>query len=405
MRMSQNIRAVAGVSPRHGRIWNVDGSGLASMSDSCTRAKPSIADPSKPMPSLNAPSSSAGAMATDFSEPSTSVNHSRTKRTSRSSSARSTKSSCLPMALSLARRLLRKCFAAHPTRYAGCVPQLRLALAQVNARVGDLAGNAELVVDSCRDAPPTRRPPGRASRRWCSPATRSRTSRCGRPSSPRRAQAADELADATRRTRARRPRRHGRLPRPGRSGVADEARHAQERAHELRRGHARRRDRRPAGQAPPAGTTASATRSATSCRATRSTSSRSAASTSRSRSARTSGATARRLPPRPPRPALLVVLNGSPYEARQGRRTARAVRAPRPRGRVRAGLRQPGRRPGRAGLRRRLDRRRRRAASSWPAPPSSSPELLVVDLDLPAATAAMPDADTRFERPARASAR
>ena len=32
--MSQNIRAVLGPSPRQGRIWNVDGSGLASMSDS-----------------------------------------------------------------------------------------------------------------------------------------------------------------------------------------------------------------------------------------------------------------------------------------------------------------------------------------------------------------------------------
>ncbi len=34
MTMSQNIRAVAGPWLRHGRIWNVDGSGLASMSDS-----------------------------------------------------------------------------------------------------------------------------------------------------------------------------------------------------------------------------------------------------------------------------------------------------------------------------------------------------------------------------------
>ena len=39
----------------------------------------------------------AGATATDFKNPSTSVNHSRTNRTSRSSRARSTKSSCLPM--------------------------------------------------------------------------------------------------------------------------------------------------------------------------------------------------------------------------------------------------------------------------------------------------------------------
>src|SRR6476619_7662447 len=56
-----------------------------------------MADPSNPMPSANSPSSSAGATATDFRNPSTSVNHSRTKRTSRSSSAQSTKSSCLPI--------------------------------------------------------------------------------------------------------------------------------------------------------------------------------------------------------------------------------------------------------------------------------------------------------------------
>ena len=67
--MSQNIRAVPGDSARHGRIWNVDGSGLASMSDSWTRVKPSIAEPSKPMPSANAPSSSAGATATDLRKP------------------------------------------------------------------------------------------------------------------------------------------------------------------------------------------------------------------------------------------------------------------------------------------------------------------------------------------------
>ena len=56
------------------------------------------------MPSSNAPSSSAGATATDLRNPSTSVNHSRTNRTSRSSSARSTKSSCLPMARSMSQR-------------------------------------------------------------------------------------------------------------------------------------------------------------------------------------------------------------------------------------------------------------------------------------------------------------
>src|SRR3954471_6871785 len=92
MRMSQNIRAVPGASPRHGSTWNVCGSGRASMSDSCTRAKPSIAEPSNPIPSAKAPSSSAGATATDLRKPSTSVNHSRTKRMSRSSIVRRTNS-------------------------------------------------------------------------------------------------------------------------------------------------------------------------------------------------------------------------------------------------------------------------------------------------------------------------
>lgn len=95
MRMSQNIRAVPGASARHGRTWKVDGSGLAIMSDSYTRAKPSIAEPSKPIPSSKACSSSAGATATDLRKPSTSVNHRRTNRMSRSSKVRSTNSCCL----------------------------------------------------------------------------------------------------------------------------------------------------------------------------------------------------------------------------------------------------------------------------------------------------------------------
>src|SRR5690606_15220288 len=52
-------------------------------------------EPSNPMPSAKAASISAGAMATDFSTPSTSVNHSRMNRMSRSSIARSTYSCCL----------------------------------------------------------------------------------------------------------------------------------------------------------------------------------------------------------------------------------------------------------------------------------------------------------------------
>ncbi|CAB4839185.1 unannotated protein [freshwater metagenome] len=65
------------------------------MSDSVTRATHSIAEPSKPIPSSNAFSNSAGAIATDFRKPKTSVNHKRTKRILRSSIVRRTNSCCL----------------------------------------------------------------------------------------------------------------------------------------------------------------------------------------------------------------------------------------------------------------------------------------------------------------------
>ena len=66
IKMSQNIRPTPTGSSRSGISWNVDGSGLAIMSASYTRENPSTADPSKPIPSANAPSSSAGATATDL---------------------------------------------------------------------------------------------------------------------------------------------------------------------------------------------------------------------------------------------------------------------------------------------------------------------------------------------------
>ena len=89
------MRAAPGASVRQGKIENDDGSGRANMSASVTRAKPSIADPSKPMPSANAFSSSAGAIATDFKNPRTSVNQRRTNRILRSSRVRRTNSCCL----------------------------------------------------------------------------------------------------------------------------------------------------------------------------------------------------------------------------------------------------------------------------------------------------------------------
>ena len=58
--MSQNMRAVTAASVPRGSSWKVLGSGLASTSDSWIRLKPSIAEPSKVMPSSSASSSSAG---------------------------------------------------------------------------------------------------------------------------------------------------------------------------------------------------------------------------------------------------------------------------------------------------------------------------------------------------------
>src|SRR6202161_4311093 len=97
--MSQNIRPTPADSLPMGISWNVAGSGRAIMSASETGANPPRVYATKPIPSAKAPSSSAGATATDFRYPSTSVNQSRTKRISRSSRVRSTNSSCLSTAI------------------------------------------------------------------------------------------------------------------------------------------------------------------------------------------------------------------------------------------------------------------------------------------------------------------
>ena len=88
--MSQNMRAAPWCWGRHGRIWNVSGSGTAVQSDSSTAAKPSIDEPSKPSPSIMASSSSPGVAAKDLRLPSVSVNQNWMKWTSRSSTVRST---------------------------------------------------------------------------------------------------------------------------------------------------------------------------------------------------------------------------------------------------------------------------------------------------------------------------
>ena len=69
---------------------------------------------------------------------------------------------------------------------------------------------------------------------------------------------------------------------------------------------------------------------------------------------------------------LNININGSPYHFDKGVRPRADAGHPRRRRQLRARLRQPGRRPGRAGLRRRLDGVRRRRSRSSPAPRSSS---------------------------------
>ncbi len=91
--MSQNIRATGTSSPGMWMSSNVPGSGRAIMSASWIRLKPSMHDPSNSIPDSRASSSSAGVMANDLSIPCTSVNHSRTNRTLRSSTVLSTYSS------------------------------------------------------------------------------------------------------------------------------------------------------------------------------------------------------------------------------------------------------------------------------------------------------------------------
>ena len=89
---SQNIRPTPCSPGRQGSTANVLGSGIAIMSDSSIALKPVIDEPSKPMPSSKASSSSATLIENDFSWPRMSVNQKRMKRISRSSTSALTSS-------------------------------------------------------------------------------------------------------------------------------------------------------------------------------------------------------------------------------------------------------------------------------------------------------------------------
>ena len=86
--MSQKMRASGVLVSPQGSSSNVFGSGIASTSASWIREKPSIDEPSNVMPSSSAFSSSAGEIAKLLRFPRMSVNHSRTRRTPRSSTDR-----------------------------------------------------------------------------------------------------------------------------------------------------------------------------------------------------------------------------------------------------------------------------------------------------------------------------
>ena len=79
--MSQIIRPTIVSPSRYGMTRKVSGSGIATMSDSSIALKPVIDEPSKPIPSSSAASSSLGVIAKLFRCPSRSVNQKSTYAT------------------------------------------------------------------------------------------------------------------------------------------------------------------------------------------------------------------------------------------------------------------------------------------------------------------------------------
>ena len=238
--------------------------------------------------------------------------------------------------------------------------------------------------------PPTRPTPrartSSRSPRWSSPATRSRTSRCGRRSRTRAAPALDAARRAARRARASAPWSWSSATSTSSPTADDRLGRPRGSPQNAAAVVHRRPGRRPLRQAPPA--QLRRLRRVPLLRARLGHDGRAGrtASTSRSRSARTSGRTAARSPQvRDTGAGLLVVINGSPYERNKDDVRLELCARRAQRGRLRARLREHGRRPGRARVRRRLARRRRPTASLVARAPQFDEALLVVDLDLPMA--------------------
>ena len=80
--ISQKTLATASLLGRQGSTWKVEGSGMATISDSSARVRPSTEAPSKLAPFRNTPSSSSTVMANPFRVPKISVNQRRMNLTS-----------------------------------------------------------------------------------------------------------------------------------------------------------------------------------------------------------------------------------------------------------------------------------------------------------------------------------
>src|SRR3954469_15427845 len=128
------MRATPRSSGRQGSTAKVAGSGMAIMSDSSIALKPVIDEPSKPIPPSNASSSSWALIEKLFSWPRMSVNQSRTKRMSRSSTKARTSSAV--RGWSLMRRRLQ--------------PGVGPALEREHGRLERLALGGEAVFDPHR---------------------------------------------------------------------------------------------------------------------------------------------------------------------------------------------------------------------------------------------------------------
>ena len=242
-------------------------------------------------------------------------------------------------------------------RYAGDMPRVRVALCQLNTVVGDLDGNAARILDAYERGRGRRAATSPCSPSWPSPATRPRTSCSSRASCADNREALDKVAAAHRALRRRRRlRRRGPRPVQRGRGRARTARSPACYHKRLLPNYAVFDEQRyfvPGAEPLQLFVIAGVEVGVSICE--------DAWSPFGPIAEQAAGGA-----------ELVVNLNASPYYAGPARRARAHARDPRRRRVVRARLRQPGRRPGRARLRRRLARVRRRRLVSSPGPRSSS---------------------------------